>query len=215
VVLRFLVFEGLLWCVFPAWLAVDRPLLHQLLICACLALSVAVCSTAMEFLGARFRARRFALTPVALVPPTVALAILLETGGAIRFGQAAGALAAALGGLCVVGLFRLGRPERESTGLGPTAMQRGLGKVAALWGMLFVLWGASGWLFAEIRYGLAGLLLCAPLAAALVNLLSFLPRKNAFLIMLWEGLASAAVAVPVAVSAWTHYAAEMGEFEGY
>ena len=74
--------------------------------------------------------------------------------------------------------------------------------------------GCLGWLFAELRYELVALLLFAPLAGAVVNLIPF-PRGNAFLSQNWDGGASAAVsAVPACIAILT-YLAEMAEFEGY
>ena len=134
-------------------------------------------------------------TPAAFIPPTIALAVLLQTGASIRYGQATGALSAALGALSVIILFRLERKTGDDR-ISAHPDDRGLGKIAAIWAMLFVLVGWSGWLFAEIRYDLAVLLLCAPVAALLINCLPILPRKNYFLTMLWDFLASAAVSGP-------------------
>jgi hypothetical protein len=89
------------------------------------------------------------------------------------------------------------------------------GGAAALWGMMFAALAWSGWLFAEIRYGLACLLLCAPLVAVVVSLIPRLPRSNLFLCLLWDFVAAALVSVPVAAVVALQYAAEMAEFEGY
>ena len=82
-------------------------------------------------------------------------------------------------------------------------------------GMMFGALAWSGWLFAEIRYGLMCLLLLAPLAACALGLISQLPRSNLFLCMLWDFFAAASIAVPVAAIAAIKYAEAMAEFEGY
>ena len=210
---RLFVFVAIGWSSYPAWLSTDGGIGRKWLVCGGLGVAIALWSVAIEFLAERATAegRRFSVTPAAFIPPTIALAVLLQTGGMIRFGQVAGALAAALAAICLAMVFRRKRARADGEN-DPGGEQ---GKVAALWGILFVLLGCSGWLFAEIRYALAGLLLCAPLLAAFGRLVPYLPRKNVFLCLLWDFLASAMLAIPVAAVAALEYAAEMEEFEGY
>ena len=203
--LRAAVFFAIAWSAYPAWLATGDYAKFKPLVCAGFGISIALISLAAGWATGRGIGRRFSISPAALIPPTIALAVLLQTGGSMRFAQLAGAMAAGLAGICLMLILR-----ERSVGGGEDR-----GQVGALWGMLFVLLGWSGWLFAEIRYGFACLLLLAPLAAALVSLVPFLPRKHPFLCLLWDFLAAALVAFPVAVLAAIKYAEEMAEFEGY
>lgn len=203
-VLRAVVFFAIASSVYPAWLASEEYAKYEFLICAGFGGSIALWSITNEWLAESGEKRRqFSITPAAWIPPTIALAVLLQTGGSMRFAQVTGALAAGTAALCLMMLLR-----RDAGASKP-------GRTGSLWGILFVLLGWSGWLFAEIRYGLACLLLCAPLVAALVGLIPILPRKNLFLCQMWDFLASALVALPVAAVAVLDYAAEMAEFEGY
>ena len=197
-VVRALVFTAIGWSLYPEWLSEDGDAARKILVCGWIGLSIALVSV----LAGRMPEQKFSImTPAAFIPPTIALAVLLQTGGSMRFAQVIGALAAGLAAVCLASLIWR---KRDPTG-----------SVGALWGILFVALAWSGWLFAEIRYGLACLLLCAPVAAALVRLIPILPRTNPFLCQLWDFLAASLVAVPVAAIAAMDYAAEMAEFEGY
>ncbi len=187
------------WGAYPAWLADEGGLSRRWMVCGAMAVSTAIWAAVWEALGSLER-RRFRVSPAVFIAPAICLAILLVLGGAARFGQASGAVAAALGALCVM-LIARGTTEKPAF-------------VAALWGFLFMLFAWSGWLFAELRYGLAAMLLLAPVAGTLVNLIP-LPRGNAFLNQLWDGLASAVASLIPAWIAISDYVAEMEEFEGY
>lgn len=190
--------------IYPAWLATEEYVQHKRLICAGFGVTIAIWSVLVEVVVKRGGARRLALTPAALLPPTIALAVLSGIGGSIQSAQVVGALAAGIAAICLMVLLRRG-----------AATDGQLGGVGALWGIFFLLIGWCGWLFAEIRYGLACLLLCAPLAAALLSLIPLLPRQNRFLCQLWDFVGAALVSVPVAAVAASQYAEEMAEFEGY
>lgn len=204
--IRTAAFLAIGWSFYPAWLAADGDISRKWLICAGFAISIGLFSIVLEWISEEGKSGRFSITPAALIPPTIALAILLQTGGSMRFAQVTGALAAGLAAICLAVLLRrksAGDPSEEG------------GKTAAFWGIMILVLGWFGWLFAEIRYGLAAILLCAPLLAALVNRIPFLPRQNPFLRMLWEVVAASIVAAPVALVTALEYAAEMAEFEGY
>lgn len=196
----FILFTGFALCVYPAWLANTGALLQKLLICGALAASVTIAMGLAEAAGQGWGRNRWRAPLSVFIPPAIVLAILLTLGGAARFGQAAGALAAALGGVCLVLVLRNPKAHPSS--------------VAALWGILFTLFAWSGWLFAEIRYGLAATLFLAPLLGLLAHALP-LPRHRGVFEQLWGGLASAAVSGIVAWIALSEYFAEMSEFEGY
>ncbi|MGI9242379.1 MAG: hypothetical protein ACR2RV_16395, partial [Verrucomicrobiales bacterium] len=195
---RALAFVAVGWGSYPPWLSDDGDATLMVLVCGGFGLSIALVSC---LAGREPEQKLSIMTPAAFIPPTVALVILLQTGGAMRYGQVVGALAAGLAAVCLAML--IWRKQVPARGIG------------AVWGILFVAIAWSGWLFADIRYGLAGLLLLAPVAAALVRLIPFLPRKNLFLCQLWDFLAAALIAVPVAAMAAIEYAAGMAEFEGY
>ncbi len=204
-ILRILLWTVLVWSLYPGWLASDGGLPRRLGVAGGLALLTAAWAALIEHLTQRDRAgeeaRRNRLTMAALIPPAAALAVLLQLGGAMRFGQSAGALAAALGAVTVVWLWR----KREGDGI-----QR----LGALWAMLFAQLAWCGWLFAEIRYGLAALLCGAPLAGLLTRWLP-LPRGTAFREALWDGLASALAAAITAGIALAAYQAAASGYEGY
>lgn len=202
--LRLIAFVAIGWSLYPAWLAEGGGVGRRWLVCGGFGGSITLLSLLVEWLAGRGGERRFYLTPAALIPPSMALAVLLQTGGSMRFAQVSGALAAGLAALCLAMLIWGGRENLGKQG-----------GAAALWGMLFVALALSGWLFAEIRYGLACLLLCAPLVAVAVRLIPRLPRTNLFLCLLWDLVAAALVSVPVAAIAALQYAAEMAGFEGY
>lgn len=198
VVIWCVLFAGLAWSVYPAWLADEGGVARKLLVCGSMTVSIAVIAALAES-GSQAEGN-FRVSIAVFIPPTIALAVLLQLGGAARFGQAAGALAAALGAHCVLLIVQksVARPAF----------------LAALSGMFIALLAWSGWLFAELRYGLALLLLLAPVAGALVNLIP-LPRGHAFLNQLWDGLASAAVSAIPAWVAISDYFADASEFESY
>jgi hypothetical protein len=80
--------------------------------------------------------------------------------------------------------------------------------------MLFGLLACSGWLFAELRYGLAALLFTAPLASALTRWAP-LPRKYPWQEVLWDALASGlAVVIPLVVAV-AEYLGDAAGYEGY
>ena len=106
-VLGMLVFGWLAWSIYPAWLTEDGTLAGKVLVCAGIAASMSAIAGLAEVAcrerqGSVEHSRRFPLALAALIPPMIALAILLQIGGAARLGQAAGALATALGTVCLV-----------------------------------------------------------------------------------------------------------------
>ncbi len=202
--LRLAVFLAIGFSLYPAWLSADGGWTRKLLVTGGFGATVAGFSLLVEALVKKEtgNTRRFSLTPAAFIPPTIALAVLLQTGGAMRFAQATGALAAGLAAICLAMLIWKKEPGVQ-------------GKSAGLWCMITLALAWSGWLFAEIRWGLACLLLCSPLAAMLVGLIPKLPRSNRFLCLMWDFVGAALVAVPVAAVAAIDFAREMAEFEGY
>lgn len=188
---RFILFAGIAWLVYPAWLADDGGLVRKLSV----SLSMAAFITA--FAGtAEFTSRK--ISPAAHIPPAIALAILLQLGGSLRFGQAAGAIAAALGALCILFLWKKHRVSEIATTNGLAIS-------------LLALFAWSGWLFSEIRWALAATLFFAPLLSLLASKFSILSRTP-IQKMIRDGIASALVAIPVAAIA---IAAYLSDFEGY
>jgi hypothetical protein len=191
---------GLLF--YPAWLAAEGGISRRLLVAGAMGLSISAWATLVEFLARESRgenANGFRLTPATWVPSSIALAVLLQFGGATRFAQCAGALAAATGGVCL--LLVGGRA------------QAGLRSLAALWGMLSTLLGWAGWLFAEIQVGAALSLLLTPIVALAVRRIP-LPRDTEFCEQLWDALAASLVAAGVIVAAWSKYS-NGGDASGY
>ena len=131
----------------------------------------------------------------AFLPPAIALAVLLQLGGAGRFAQATGAICSVITAFCIIILWKKLKPEN-------------LSKLPVA---LLALFAWSGWLFAELRWGLALLLFTAPLASYAV---SFLPVKK-IPPMLRDALASAAIAIPIAAIALSDYLADSADSEGY
>jgi hypothetical protein len=204
-VLRFLLFFGLIWSVYPGWLTSERGMQRQMGVSAGLAMLIAVWAGIIEFGTYRERpegeGQRNGLMLVALVPPAAGMAVLLQLGGALRFGQSAGALAAVFSAAALVQLARKGEGS-------------GVERLGAVWGMLFGLLACSGWLFAELRYGLAALLFTAPLASALTRWAP-LPRKYPWQEVLWDALASGlAVVIPLVVAV-AEYLGDAAGYEGY
>lgn len=200
--LRAIVWAGLGWLLFPAWLAADGGAAKRLLTAGAMGVSIAAWGAVVEFL-ARGRTGEngsgFRLTPATWVPPSIALAVLLQLGGSTRFAQCSGALAAAVGGASLLVIRGRG--------------QAGLCPLAALWGMLSGLLGWSGWLYAGIQIGPAVALLLCPFAALAVRRIP-LPRQSEFLEQLWDGLAAAVVAGLVIGAGWIQYSARR-DFPGY
>jgi len=145
---------ALAWWLYPAWLAMDGGAARKVLVAGGLALTVVVAGLLAERIHIRAAAPVSAL---AFVPVGVGLAVLLQLGGSTQFAQSGGALAAALAGWAVVAWWR--DDETDS------------GSLPAAWLGLVVFLGWCGWLFAEIRYGLAALLLLGPPAALLRRML--------------------------------------------
>jgi hypothetical protein len=191
-VLRTIVWTGLCWLIFPAWLADEGGIARRLLIVGGFGLSISGWAALSEYFGGEKMGEvdGVRLTPAACIPPTIALSVLLQFGGATRFAQSSEALASALGGVCLLLILR-----RSSIGLR---------HVAALWGMMSALIAWAGWLFAEIQVGLALALPLGPLAALAVRRIP-LPRGNAFLEQLWDGLAAAVVAGIVIGVSWVDF----------
>ncbi len=184
------------WLFYPAWLAADGGVADKVGVALALAVSVTALGIAASGLAGGAKPR---LGTAAFVPPGVALAVLLQLGGSTRFAQSAGALTAAITAICVVMVWR--------RAVDPA------GRASGFWMSLVVFLAWCGWLFAEIRYGLAVLLLAAPLVAWAGRRLP-LPRGKPWQIMLWDALGSAAVALPVAAVAVADYLAD-GASDGY
>ena len=199
-----LLFGLLVWFVYPAWLAEDSGLAGKGLVCAGMLATMGLCAGLAEAFGrnqSAGNAKRIQLPLSALVPPLIGLAVLLQLGGAARLGQAAGALATALATACLLIIAR----NRKLHPVG----------IPALWGMMFALLGWSGWLFAEVRYGLALALCLAPIAGFLSQCVPLPRRGEARFDQLWGGVFSAVIAGVVVAIAVSDYLAEMQESEGY
>jgi hypothetical protein len=196
------VWAGLGWFLYPAWLAAEGGMERRLLVSGAMGFSTALWATLNQLLARESTgesAHAFRLTPATWVPPTIALAVLLQFGGATRFAQCAGALAAATGGVCL--LLAAGRA------------QAGLRPLAALWGMLSSLLAWAGWLFAEIHVAAAMALLLTPVVVLASRWLSF-PRGTAFREQLWDALAASLVAAGVIATGWLEYS-KGGDASGY
>ncbi|HUF61108.1 MAG TPA: hypothetical protein VMN36_03455 [Verrucomicrobiales bacterium] len=195
----------LIWILYPAWLAAEGGLTRKVMVAGGLAAATTVWAWVIERLAYHVpvgEGRTHAgMTPAALIPPAIALAVLLQLGGAMRFAQSIGAMAAACAAVLVIWLWR--KPPGE-----------GLEWLAALWAMLFAQLAWCGWLFAEIRYGLAALLCAAPLAGVLTRWLP-LPRGTPLLRCFWEGLASLLVSSIAAGIALAAYQQSASGYEGY
>ena len=204
IVVGVFLFGWMQWCVYPAWLAENGGLAKKLLVCGSVVGSMVVlgmCAEVAVASGASGRTtEKCRCSRSALIAPTIGLAILLQLGGAARFGQATGAIATVLGTLCLYDFVK----NREVV----AAM------VPALWGLFFALLAWSGWLFADVRYGLAAALCFAPIAGLVTHFLP-LPRKSERQNQLWDGLASAVVASAIVGIAVSDYLADASEFEGY
>jgi hypothetical protein len=207
---------ALVWSLDPAWLAGEGGLVRRSLVSAGFAVVTVAWLTMVGELvpgpresggvmGTRRAPRHCGtqLSPATWVAPSVALAILSQLGGTTRFAQSAGALAAAAAGIGVAGLWRGADSELD-----------GAGQLGWFWSMLAAQIAWCGWLFAEVRWGLAVALAAAPAAALLARLLP-LPRGKAWQAMLWDFLAAAAVAAVVAGIALAGYLAESAAGEGY
>ena len=200
--LRALVWTSLGWLLYPAWLAAEGGVGKRLLVAGAIGISIAGWAALVEFLARERKGESestFRLTPATWVPPSIALSVLLQFGGATRFAQCSGALAAAIGGVCLLLIFGNGRA--------------GLRPLAALWAMLSALLAWSGWLFAEIQIGAMLALPLSPLATLAARQIP-LPRRSEFLEQLWDGLASAVVAGLVIGAGWIEYS-KRGDSLGY
>jgi hypothetical protein len=183
----------LCWILYPSWLAAEGRVSKRIILVSTMAFSIAVWAALMEYLSRGRKGENESVpfvTPAAWFPPVLALAALLLFGGSTRFFQSASALAATIGGVCVLTM----------RGRGHTV----LGPVAELWGILSALLAWSGWLFAEIHVGLTLALLLCPFAALAARRIP-LPRGNRFLEQLWDGLAAAVVAGTVIVVSWIEF----------
>jgi hypothetical protein len=178
---------GLAWVLYPAWLAADGGWIRRATIALAIGASIAAWAALLEWRAAApGQTRRFLTVPVAaLIPPTLALSVLLQFGGSTRFAQSAGAMASALTAICIVTAWR--------------GVATGMAELTSLWAMLFgwLLW--LGWLYSEIHLGAALTLLAAWPAAALGSLLrpGVDPRR-----VPWPELAAAGL-----VSAWVAWMA--------
>ncbi|MCB1094555.1 MAG: hypothetical protein KDN22_03150 [Verrucomicrobiae bacterium] len=198
-----LLFGLLTWCVYPAWLAEEGGLVRKLSVVTGVSATMVIFVAIAEIASCKptEESNRFRLPLAAWVPPLIGLAVLLQLGGAARLGQAAGALATALATACLVIIVRNQR-------VAPIG-------IPALCGTMFALLGWSGWLFADVRYGLALVLCLGPVAAVLGHFIP-LPRRNEErFVQLWCGLFSAVITGAVVALAVSDYLAEMKEFEGY
>jgi len=188
--LRWLAWTAVAWPLYPDWLSKSGELTRQAIVCVSIGASVAAWATLIEFHahpeGGTWK-RGLRITPAAFVPPTAALAVLLQLGGSMQFAQAAGALTSAVSAVCLVLLWK------------PRAA--GLRPMAAFWGMMFLFLAWSGWLFMEIQVNAALFLLAAPLAAVGSNILP-LPRGKRFFVMLWELILSGLVSGAIAWFTW-------------
>jgi hypothetical protein len=191
---------GLAWRIYPAWLVAGGGFSRRVFIVALLAVSV----TGFSLLGLRLMRfggdARWSLTPAALIPLGGALAGLLVIGGATQFGQSAAAVAASIGALCLLELCKPGNNRLHGA--------------VMLWTMLLAFLTWAGWFFADIRPLAAALLFLSPFAALAARFLP-LPRKNPFLVMLWDCLAAALAVAPVLAVVLHDYAADGGDSEGY
>jgi hypothetical protein len=187
----------LVWLLYPAWLTDGGEDWKKVLICLGIGATIGGWASLMEFFFREKEEVSARLTLAAIIPPTIALAVLLQLGGALRFGQSAGALAAALGALSLRALWK-------PVGVGGAT-------TASLWGMLFSWLAWSGWLYVEIHKAAALVLLAAPLLALAVRKIR-LPRKNRFQVQLWDGIASALVAGVAVWIAWAEYSANSGGY---
>ncbi len=193
-----LMFIGIIvWMIYPAWLAEAGGAKRKILITGSIVLTTGLAATLGAFASRQESNQGIAL--IAFVPPLVGLAVLLQLGGAARFGQAAGACAACLTAVSVL-------RWRKRVPLSPTIPGMGCG--------LFVVLAWSGWLFAEVRYGMAALLLLAPVAAWLIRFLP-LPKRHPMAGAGWDLVASTVVSAPIAILAILTHLEEMKEFEGY
>jgi hypothetical protein len=191
---RFVLFALIAWLVYPAWLADDGGLARKLSVTLGMAAFITAFSGTAEYTS-----RKFSLA--AYIPPAIALAVLLQLGGSLRFGQASGAIAAALGALCILLLWKKTDPS-------------GIATTHGLAVSLLALLAWSGWLFAEIRWALAAALFFAPLLSLLASKLP-IPCRTPFQKMFRDGIASALIAIPVAAIAIAAYLADSAESEGY
>ncbi|MDA0810952.1 MAG: hypothetical protein O3C21_00955 [Verrucomicrobia bacterium] len=200
-----LLFGLLIWCVYPAWLAEEGGLGRKALVTAAMLATMGLCAVLSEAFGTNqsssSNGKRIQLPLSALVPPLIGLAVLLQLGGAARLGQAAGAFATTLATASLLIIFR----NRKLQPMG----------IPALWGVMFALLGWSGWLFAELRYGLALALCLAPIAGLLSQCVPLPRRGEARFDHLWSGVFSAVIAGIVVGIAVSDYLAEMQDTEGY
>jgi len=194
--LRWVAWSAVAWPLYPAWLAENGGETRHAMVSVSIGASIAAWATLMEFFtrndGGELK-RGLSITPAAFLPPTIALSILLQWGGSMQFAQSAGALASAIGAVCLVLLWK-----SDGSGLRP---------MAAFWGMMFGLMAWSGWLFAEIQVTAVILLLAAPLVALGSNLLP-LPRNKVIHVLLWDGILSGITAGVIAWMAWKIYNGE-------
>ena len=194
--IRFGLIAALLWLCYPAWLAEEGGTGRKFLICFLAADCIIGASLGAELATAKSR-----LSFAALIPPAIGIAILLQLGGAMRFGQTTGAVAAVLAAFCVIILWK--KPDFNKAA-----------PVSAIAVSLIGLFALSGWLFAEIRWGLAIMVFVAPLLSWIASFLPLL-NKSPFQIMLRDFIASALIVIPVSVIAISAYLAESAESEGY
>ena len=191
--IRVTVWTGIAWTLYPAWLSQDESLLNECVVTVGMGVSITAWASLMQF-HVNDDEGRYRISPLALIPPTVTLAILLQFGGAIQFAQCAGALTSAIFAISLVSIF--------------TSNGAGLPSTAAIWGMLFGLLAWAGWLFAEIHIMATLLLLLAPVAALGSKVLP-LPRSSELQKHLWDALSSALIAIVIAWIAFAQYSAEL------
>jgi hypothetical protein len=198
---RALVWTSLAWSLYPAWLAQEGGLLRRSLVTGGMGVAIsawALVSEAVMRATASDPRRTLSITPAALIPPTVALSVLLQLGGSMQFAQSTGALASAVAAVCVILIWK----PRNSP----------LRPMASLWGMFFGLLAWSGWLFAEVHVAAVIVLLAAPPAALSAQLLP--RRQEAWVTQLQEAAISAVVAGVALWMGWVHYRSA-GDSLGY
>jgi|GEM_PF-5968204 len=196
------VFSVLAWVFYPAWLASDGGLLKKLMLSVLVGASVPAFRLACSGLcgGA---GPLHPVLPSALLPAAVGTSVLLVLGGSIQFGQAAGAVASGLGGLCLAMLIR---PQ----GVSSAAITRIAGFCGGF--LLVLAWG--GWLFAEIEPLSAVLVLASPAPALFAGKVD--PSAGRVFWRLFRDSAFAGLlAAPVLIWVGWHYLQALSASEGY
>lgn len=200
--LMFAGFAALAWVSYPAWLSAQGGSLRQFGVTLMIGGSaLAYPALVRACLGGRPVPR---LWPSVLLPCAVGLSILLTLGGALRFGQAAGALASSIGGVCLVLWLR--------PGLSATISSANL--LAVFWGGALILFAWGGWYYAEIAKLPTLLVLLGFPTALLVRRLP-LPRRTRLQDLFWDAVGGSLVAVPALGWVIWEYVTALLASEGY